>query len=207
MFNKKKGVEKMKKMVGFLCSVAMLTASQLIVAAAGGDITNNTMVQGCAGQGVTCNFANNAVGDLKEIYINSTTPTYNLGAINKPRTIQITVPLANSQKLFSFSITKAYSSNALDKDMVGIPMEVMLASSAPDNQALIASPYSRSMIKIYRRMKGEQLWTEAYTVLGEADINQLLPVTVVISPNGDTELELEGRTTPVILPLGKAALG
>jgi hypothetical protein len=205
MFNKKKGSRKMKNTMGLLCSVAMLTASQLIVAAAGGDITTNSMVQGCAGQGVTCNFSSNAVGDLKEIDVNNTTPTYNLGAISKVRTIQITVPLQNSQKLFSFSLTKSYSSDALDQAMVGTPIEVMLVSSAPDNEALKVSTKIRSMIKIYRRMQGEVLWTEAYTVISQADVSQLLPVTIVMSPNGETKLDVEGRT--VTLPLGKALLG
>jgi hypothetical protein len=194
----------MKKIVGLLCAAYSLTPISLFAGAAG-DITTNSMVQGCAGQGITCNFASNAVGDLKEIYINSTTPTYNLGAINKARTIQITVPLENSQKLFSFSLTKSYSSDALDKAMVGTPIEVMLVSSAPDNEVLKVSTKIRSMIKIYRRMQGEQLWTEAYTVISQADVSQLLPVTIVISPDGTTKLDVEGRT--VTLLLGKALLG
>jgi hypothetical protein len=209
----------MKKIVGFLCAVYSLTPISLFAGAAG-DITTNSQVLGCAGQGVTCNFAMNAVGDSKEIYINSTTPTYNLGAISKVRTIQITVPLENSQKLFTFSTTQPYSVpgkpvDALDKAMVGRIMDVMLVSSAPDNQVLGltgAAAKIRSMIKIYRRMqdedptgKGLGLWTEAYTVISQADVSQLLPVTIVISPDGTTKLDVEGRT--VTLLLGKALLG
>lgn len=191
----------------FLKSVMILSLlpCSSIFAVAGRDMTTNTQILGCAGQGVTCNFALNATGDIQDIDIAKTTPTYKLGSIYTTQTVSITFPLMNHKKVFTLALTQPFSSNPFDKDMVGVPMEILLMTSRPDAEIQKIDTLAIAMIKVYRRMSGEQLWTEMATITSDADITELLPVTLLINPNGKTEFIHKGETKAVYL--GQAIIG
>lgn len=187
-----------------LIIIGLLPCSSLF-AAAGRDLTTNTQILGCAGQGVTCNFALNATGDVKEIAIDKTTPVYNLGPINTMRTLSITFPLMNHQKVFTLILTQPFSSEPLDRAMVGVPMEVLLMTTIPDTEILKIDPAAVAMVKVYRRMLDEQLWTEMATMTSNAAITELLPVTLIINPNGKAEFFHQGQTKAIYF--GEAIVG
>jgi hypothetical protein len=184
---------------------------------AGGDVTvithANSNVFSCAGTGTPCNYAANAVGDLKEIEI--TAPrraTHNLRAIAARRTISLTLPLIGNQELFTCVLTKPFSSDPLDMAMVGVPMQILLVGSVSDAEALKLKADTQSMVKIYRRMRGkgdlsETLWTEAATLVSNAtDTDELLPATLILNADGTAEF-VTNEGEPAALFLGKAILG
>jgi hypothetical protein len=191
----------------FLKSLIIITLlpCSSIFAAAGRDLTTITTIQGCAGQGVTCNFASNATGDVKDIAINKTTPVYNVGPIKTTQTLSITFPLMDRQKVFTLILTQPFSSEPIDQAMVGVPMEVLLVTSAPDTEVLKTDLLTVAMVKVYRRMHDEQLWTEIATITSNANITELLPVTLIINPDGRAEFFHQGQTKA--LYFGEAIVG
>jgi hypothetical protein len=174
-----------------------------IFAVAGRDMTTNTQILGCAGQGVTCNFAlMNATGDVQNIVIAKTTPVFDLGFINTTQTASITFPTMNHKKVFKVVFTKPFSSNLFDQQLVGVPMEILLATSIPDVEINKLDPTAVAMVKVYRRMQNEQLWTEMATITSDADITELLPVTLLLNPDGRAEFTHKGETKAVYFGQG-----
>jgi hypothetical protein len=171
-----------------------------VYTAAGRDITTNSQILTCNGKDVKCNYTLNAVSDLKEIAV--AVPAHNLRAIATPRTISIELPGIGGQKLFQLMLTQPFSSEPLDRALVRVPMEVLFVSSVPDAEAYKEMPDAVSMVKIYRRTKGEQLWTERGTILIDADVSDTLPITIVLHPNGVVDFIENGK--PKELYLGQA---
>jgi hypothetical protein len=162
--------------------VMVLSVSLALCGAAGGDITNNSQVLTCNGKDVKCNYTLNAVGDLKDITVTAQAQT--LTPISTPRALSLQFPAIGGQRLFKVIFTKPFSSDPLDMALANVPMEVLFVSSMPDVEARKEMPSAVSMIKIYRRMKGEQLWTERGTILFDQMTSNILPVTVKLNPNG-----------------------
>jgi hypothetical protein len=214
----------MKYFLGYLVAIVMPCAT--IFGAAGEDVNTTTVgAQGgrdivvntqapvytlsCAGQGAVCNYAINAVGDLKEIDLLATTRLFKLGTITKPQTASVMVPRLDQQKMFTLSLSKPFSQDPLDVAMVGIPMEILLFRTEPDAEALKTSADAQSMIKVYRRMRGtgdmnELLWTEMATMVSDGNATPT-PVVVVINPDGNAKLTVYGKE--VVIFLGKAIVG
>jgi hypothetical protein len=171
----------------------------------------NSKLFSCASADGTaeCKQAINAVGDLKDIDVR-TTPIYKaFGTITKPESIPLALPLLGNQERLTLSLSKPFSPDALDVAMVGVPMEVLIVSSLPDAEALKGSADAKSMIKVYRRMRGtgelnEPLWTEMLTVVSEGNISKR-PAVIVINANGNFTLTVGGKKSTIAL--GKAIVG
>jgi hypothetical protein len=177
----------------------------LLNAGAAGNIspetTANTQVLSCSGEGVTCNYVLNAVGELKNIPLKTSARTQ-LGAISAPRTLSIGLPKMNDQKVFELTLTEPFSPKPRDQALVGKPMEILFVSSKPDAEGLKQIPDALFMTKIYRRMKTQKggLWNERATIL--TNVMPTEPLLITVQPNGNAEGVLEDKK--IIIHLGEA---
>jgi hypothetical protein len=182
----------------------MFVLPSVAYGAAGGNIdpetTVNTQVLSCSGTGVTCNYVLNAVGELKNIPL-KTRARANLGTISEPRTIFITLPRINEQKLFELTLTEPFSPKRRDQALVGKPMEILFVSSKPDAEGLKQQPDALFMTKVYRRMKTQKggLWNERGTILSTITPEDMIPVHITIHSNGQVQFKLDNEIKEIFL--------
>jgi hypothetical protein len=164
-----------------------------------------TNLMSCIANGkVNCDKAVTAVGDLKDIPISASAKKAQtiLGSITTPRTLSTQLPRIGGQELFTLTLTQPFSDNFLDKALANAPMEILFVSGAADTDAKKEMPDALSMVKIYRRMRDEKLWTEIATFSMNVAQSDMVSITVTMHSNGTTKFILDGEEQEIYL--GKA---
>lgn len=190
----------MKKFNMYVASLITLVAVGAHGAAGRDNVVNS---YGCAGTG-NCNFIFNAVGDRKSIDVNVS--AIRLGLISGKKTMRVNMPSLNGQKLFTLAISQPYSNSMVDKSIVGKSMELLFVSSLADDEAKKLVPSAVSMVKLYRRLSGETLWTEFSSTVSSVMPSQV-NTQVTIEPNGNATYVIDEQGNTETGYLGKAIIG
>ncbi len=167
--------------------------------------TGNKVI-GCAGYQVVCDQSMNAVGDRLKWDTTDATKQ-DLGEIKEKSTALISFPMKNSKIIYSFTLT---AGPLEDMNIEALFVTLDLNNLQADlhgnvtNEAMTGMknfPGSDVMIKVYRRLEGEQLWTEMGASFG------VMPTgaPIIISPDGNvdiTSLQPAGHPAPSIIYFG-----
>jgi len=181
-----------RKLVETLVIVATCMNLNMYPGTAGADQNIITKTYSCNGDGVTCNFSLNAVGDLfspQQLAVGRTRKK-NLGDIKSKQEIRLNVK-PGSKHRYTLTTTKSFSRSRIDSSIVGKQMEIFALTKKIDKGLRVT---------FYRLLPGEKKYME----MGVTDLGvSSAELAVELYPNGNIKFTDEPGGSIKTITLGR----